>query len=196
MHNAPATADRPAPSLLRDVRYTIVPHQLRGVSAGLAALDLEANPGALVMPDRGENAVRHEELVAYTRPVICVAAMHCRSLLQFLGVDCGDGAAMDVATDATSEAAPDIWIGTFDGRNGRRLEPVPLSVLERFGDSQRVQHAWTATARFAAQALVDAMNDPALIDGTLAPMLRRTFETVPDVVNRWFYERAVLVANR
>ncbi|HZZ11749.1 MAG TPA: hypothetical protein VFE79_13760 [Paraburkholderia sp.] len=195
MPTSQPTIAEPAHSLLRDMRYTIIPHQLRGVSAGLAALALEAAPERLFAHAHcGGDTIQCHDVRAYTRPVVCVAAIHCKALLQFLGLQSRGASALGVV--ARSERRPgDVSIDMFKGSNGMPLEPVPLSVIERFPDSQEIARAWSTTCNFAAQRLTRAMTDPMLTSGSITPLLRRTFETIPVVVDQWFYARAVLRAN-
>ncbi|WP_144107978.1 hypothetical protein [Paraburkholderia sp. BCC1886] len=194
MQSSQSTPDQPDHSLLRDMRYTIIPHRLRGITAGLAALDLEANPDTLVTlaPDSAD-AVQHDALVAYTRPVTCVAAIHSRALLQFLGLQC-NGSSLDTLA-GEPRSADELWIGTFRGNDGAPLDVVPASVVDAWHDPEEIALAWLTTSDFAAQGLANAMADPKLTSAAITPMLRRTFETLPKVVNQWFFERAVLRAN-
>ncbi|WP_322106897.1 hypothetical protein [Paraburkholderia sp. J41] len=191
-----------SPSLLRDLRYTMIPHQLRGVAAGLAALDLEArHDGAHPLQLRADgNAVQYDTLLGYTRPVACVAAIHCRALLRFLGLE-GDGDAALRAIEAhqrhygdagTMSDARDVSIDVFKDAHGSPLTRVPLCAVERYPEPRAVARAWAATCDFAAQPLALALRDPRLASGQMAPLLRRTFETLPELLERWFYERAVL----
>lgn len=183
------TLDHSPHSLLRDMRYTIVPHQVRGITAGLAALDLEADPARL-FPDEPEG----NELVAYTRPVICVAAIHCRMLLRFLGLQ-SNGSPTLVSVAHDSRDPHEVRIEMFSQSDGTPLERVPPSVVECYPDPCGIARAWTATSDFSAQGLAQALIDPSLSSGSITPMLRLTFETIPELVQRWFHERTVLRAN-
>lgn len=196
MHSSPSTTRAPAHSLLRDVRYTMIPHQIRGVTAGLSALDLEASPERLSALNEHHSAdtVRYDNLVAYTRPVTCVAAIHCRTLLQFLGLQ-SNGSPTPHIVSRDREDIHEVWIGTFKDADGAPLEPVPSAFIERFSNTQEIALAWATTYDFAAQRLTDAMTDSRLTSAAIVPMLRKTFETVPAVVEEWFYERAALRAN-
>lgn len=195
MHSSQPATSHSAHSLLRDLRYTIIPHQMRGVAAGLAALDLDAHPEPLFSRDHcGGDGVTYDSLLAYTRPVVCVAAIHCRALLAFLGLQSNGSSALS-AVSTTRLRASDIGIDRFKGADGAPLQLVSLSVVESLPASRETARAWAMTCDFAAQRLTDAMTDPQLASGAITPMLRRTFETVPVVVNEWFYQRAVLRAN-
>lgn len=179
----------PTPSTLRDLRYTMIPHRVRGVAAGLAALELEArHDRAHPLQLRADgNAVEYDVLLAYTQTVTCVAAIHCRELLNFVGLD-GDGA----ASLRAARIDVDFGIDLFRDQNGTPLTRVPFSAIGHYGEPQTVARAWAATCDFAAQGLALARVDPRLKSGAIAPLLRRAFETVPDMLERWFYARAVL----
>ncbi|QGZ65527.1 hypothetical protein [Paraburkholderia acidisoli] len=193
------TTEAPSLSLLRDTRYTMIPHRVRGVAAGRAALDLEARHDAqhpLQLRADG-NAVQYNVLLAYTRSVTCVAALHCRDLLRFLGVQ-GDGAGNLRACDSSETAAmPDppvgaISIDMFRTAAGEPLARMPLSAVNAFAEPPAVAHAWALTCDLASQPLAHAMRDPRWTSGLLAPALHRAFDTVPLALSQWFYERAVL----
>jgi hypothetical protein len=164
----------PTHSLLRDTRYTIIPHQLRGVADGLVAIDLEAEAASDFTP--------------YTRPVICVAAFHCRTLLRFLGLQ-DDGS---LIVRGRHDVTDGVWIGDFHAQDGVSLTGPNACVTEEFADASHVARAWAATSGFATQNLAHAIKDARLANGTIQPLMRRTFETIPTVISRYFYERAVL----
>lgn len=187
------TNDAPSKSLLRDTRYTMIPHRVRGVSAGLAALDLEARHDAQhpLQLRADSNAVQYDALLAYTRAVTSVAALHCRDLLRFLGLD-SDGAASLRALAPNELRTGEVSIDRFRDASGAPLTRVPPSVVSAFADPHAVASAWALTCDFSTQRLAQAMADPRWTGATLAPALRRAFETVPEVLCRWFYERAVL----
>jgi hypothetical protein len=52
-----------------------------------------------------------------------------------------------------------------------------------------VRRAWIVTCDFAGQRLAHATDDYKLQNGDVTAMLRRAFETIPDLVSRCFHDQ-------
>ncbi|KVM64125.1 hypothetical protein WJ59_20420 [Burkholderia gladioli] len=63
------------------------------------------------------------------------------------------------------------------------------SIVDDFPDPQDVEQAWITTCDFAGQRLAHITDDFKLNGGDVTPMLVRTFETLPQVVDQAFFNK-------
>jgi hypothetical protein len=108
-----ADADNDSPTMaeqltkedrLLHMRHTIIPFHVRGVVAGLSALDLGAKHDLFTPVEihiEGPNpGVQRETLLGYTQPIWCMAAIHSRFLLEFVGLKSkGSPSRLETITD-------------------------------------------------------------------------------------------------
>lgn len=178
---------------LLHMRHTIIPFHVRGVMAGLLALDLGAKHDLFTPVEihiEGPNPeVQRETLLSYTQPIWCMGAIHSRFLLEFVGLK-SKGSPSRLGTITDKERRPnDIGIECYQRANGtflRRLEP---SIVDYSPDPDVVRRAWIGTCDFAGQRLAHATDDYKLQNGDVTAMLRRTFETIPDLISHCFYSQ-------
>lgn len=179
----------PAEIKLLGLRVGVIPHYVRGVHAGLKALDLSSKyhplDGIEIRVDGAEEPVHSTVLIAYAQTTSSMAAIYSRLLLEFLGLKVG-GSPSQLQPIVKRTRRGDIGIENFRGSDGSPLEKVLPSIVDDFPDPQEVKRAWIMTCDFAGQRLAHITDDFKLNGGDVTPMLVRTFETVPEVVDHAF----------
>lgn len=178
---------------LLHMRHTIIPFHVRGVTAGLLALDLGAKHDLFtpveIHIEGSAPEVQRETLLSYVQPIWCMGAIHSRFLLEFVGLKSkGSPSRLETITDKERRRG-DIGIECYQLPNGtflRRLEP---SIVDTNSDPEVVRRAWIGTCDFAGQRLAHATDDYKLQNGDVTEMLRRTFETIPDLINHYFFSQ-------
>ncbi|MBL3963096.1 hypothetical protein H3O04_11355 [Burkholderia sp. KCJ3K979] len=178
---------------LLHMRHTIIPYHIRGVVAGLSALDLGAKYDPFtpveIRIEGTEPEVQRETLLSYAQPIWCMGAIHSRFLLEFMGLK-SKGSPSRLETIADKERRPgDIGIESYQRADGSFLLRLAPSVVDCFPDADVVRSAWIGTCDFAGQRLAHATDDYKLQSGDVTAMLRRTFETIPDLVSHWFHNQ-------
>lgn len=83
----------------------------------------------------------------------------------------------------------DIGVEHYQQRDGTPLTMVCPSIVENFDDPAMVERAWIAVCDFAGQRLAHLTDDNKLNNSDVTPMLRRAFETIPELVSRTFFDR-------
>jgi hypothetical protein len=178
---------------LLHMRYTIIPYHVRGVMAGLSALRL-AETHDLLTPveihiEGPEPEVWCETVLSYAQPIWCMGAIHSRFLLEFMGLKSkGSPSSLHTVTDKERKPS-DIGIECYQRADGTFLDRLEPSIVEYGPDPDVVRRAWPATCDFAGQRLAHATDDYKLQNGDVTAMLRRTFETIPDLVSRYFHDQ-------
>jgi hypothetical protein len=195
-----ADADNDSPTMaeqltkeqrLLQMRRAIIPFHVKGVEAGLLALDLGAKhdpftPVEIHIEGLNPEVVQRETILSYAQPIWCMGAIHSRFLLEFVGLKSkSPPSRLETITDKERRPS-DIGIECYQHANGtflRRLEP---SIVDDNPDPEVVRRAWIGTCDFAGQRLAHATDDDKLQNGDVTAMLRRTFETIPDLIKRCF----------
>ncbi|MFT4063373.1 hypothetical protein [Paraburkholderia sp.] len=114
-----------------------------------------------------------------------MAAIYSRLLVEFLCLRAG-GMPSQLQAIAKRTRRGDIGIENFLGSDGSPLEKVLPSIIDDFPDPQQVERAWIMTCEFAGQRVAHITDDFKLNGGDVTPMLVRTFETVPRVLDHAF----------
>jgi hypothetical protein len=174
------------------MRAHIIPYYVRGVQAGLTALSLAKRhhplDGVEIMVDGVADPVDRTVIAAYTQTISSMAAIYSRLLLEFLGLKvAGTPSRLVSIIDRTHQG--DIGIEKFQKTDGSPLAKVSPDVFYSFDDPQEVERAWITTCDFAGQRLAHMTNDFRLNGSDVTPMLARTFETIPKVMTRVFFDQ-------
>ncbi|WDD93302.1 hypothetical protein Bsp3421_003373 [Burkholderia sp. FERM BP-3421] len=179
--------------LLLHMQHTIIPFHVQGVKARLSALDLAAKRDLFTPVEihiaGAEPEVRHELLLGYAQPIWCMGAIHSRFLLEFMGLKSkGSPSRLETITEKERRSS-DIGIECFQRADDTFLRKLDPSIVELVPDPETVRRAWIGTCDFAGQRLAHATDDYKLQNGDVTEMLRRTFETIPDLVSYCFHSK-------
>lgn len=171
------------------MRHTIIPYYVQGVFAGSSALALSDKFDPLAQTEivvEGESdPVYKTVLTVYVQTVSSMAAIYSRLLLEFLGLR--SGGIPSTLQSVGKRRNGDIGVEQYQRQDGTPLTIVLPSVVQEFPDSQEVERAWITVCDFAGQRLAHATDDLKLANIDVTPMLRRAFETIPQVVDRAFH---------
>lgn len=175
-----------------NLRVNLIPFYVQGVHAGLKALDLggkyHALDGVEIRVDGVEEPVHSTILAAYTQASSSMAAIYSRLLLEFMGLKVG-GAPSQLRPIEKRTRRGDFGIEKFRGPDDTLLEKISPFVVEDFPDPTEVRDAWITTCDFAGQRLTHVTDDFKLNGLDVTLMLVRTFETIPQVVDRAFFNK-------
>lgn len=189
MTNAKTNLPSPDDLELLHMRVALIPYYVQGVHAGLKALDLSGKYHALerieIRVDGVDEPVHSTVLIAYTQTASSMAAIYSRLLLEFLGLRVS-GAPSQLQAISKRTRRGDIGIENFRSSDGSPLEKLLPSIVDDFPDPKEVGRAWITTCDFAGQRLAHITDDFKLNGSDVTPMLVRTFETIPQVVNQAF----------
>ena len=178
---------------LLHLRHTIIPFHVRGVVAGLSALDLAVKHDLFapveIHIEGVSPEVQHETLLSYAQPIWCMGAIHARFLLEFVGLKSkGTPSSLQTITDKERRSG-DIGIECFQRADGTFLQRIDPSIVDHGPDPEVVRRAWIGTCDFAGQRLAHATDDYKLQNGDVTAMLRRTFETIPGLISHCFHNQ-------
>ncbi|VVE27814.1 hypothetical protein PPN31114_03492 [Pandoraea pneumonica] len=175
-----------------DMLLHIIPYYKMSVEYGLHALQLASKHNQLaplrVYVDQEAEPVHETTVNMYTHPISNMAAVHCRLLLEFVGLRSG-GQLSDLV-EIKERKKGDVGIEDFWDIGGSPLHRLPLGVVHRFPQPEKVRRAWVATCDFAGQRLAHATYDNKLNGVDVTPMLHLAFETVPRIVGDEFLAKA------
>ncbi|WP_330727866.1 hypothetical protein [Burkholderia multivorans] len=178
---------------LLHMRHTIIPFHVRGVMAGLSALDLAARHDLFSPVEiriEGTNTEVHREtLLSYAQPIWCMGAIHSRFLLEFVGLKSKGSPSRLEAIGKNERKPSDIGIECYKRADGTFLERLEPSIVDSSPDPDVVRRAWIGTCDFAGQRLAHATDDYKLQNGDVTEMLRRAFETIPALIDLCFHSR-------
>ncbi|WP_152680401.1 hypothetical protein [Chromobacterium subtsugae] len=173
---------------LLHMRHTIIPFHIRGVVAGLWALNLGAEHSLFTPVEihiEGVQEIQHETVLSYAQPIWCMGAIHSRFLLEFVGLK-SKGSPSRLETIGVRKQG-DIGIECYQCANGTFLRMLEPSIVDCGPDPEVVRRAWVGTCDFAGQRLAHATDDYKLQNSDVTAMLRRTFETIPNLISHCFY---------
>lgn len=187
----PKAVRQPNPLRVAFAHHTIISYHVQGVLAGLTALDLAEKYDPLSRFEiivEGESTAAHAGvLTVHVQTVTSMAAVYSRLLLEFLGLRSAGNPSRLV--NFTSRKDGDIGVEHYQQRDGTPLTMVCPSIVENFDDPAMVERAWIAVCDFAGQRLAHLTDDNKLNNSDVTPMLRRAFETIPELVSRTFFDR-------
>lgn len=189
----------PHPSLAEYVRLRGIPYYLGMVHRGLDALDFadkfQSSLDMLEICIAGKNQpVERISVLEYATPVVCMAAMSCRLLLEFVGLRSKESRLIQV----DSRRNGDIGIEHYDRADGTPLIMISPSIVDNFADPPCVERAWVTVYDFASQRLAhltDGQKLPLDVNSSATPIVRRAFETIPQVVKSVFLDATSIVVN-
>jgi hypothetical protein len=174
---------------MQHMRYTIIPYYVQGVFAGSSALALGDKFDPLAQTEivvEGESdPVYKTVLTVYVQTVSSMAAIYSRLLLEFLGLR--SGGTPSTLQPVTKRRNGDIGIEHYQCHDGSLLTKVLPSIVQKFPDPLEVERAWITVCDFAGQRLAHATDDLRLGNIDVTPMLRRAFETIPQIVDSAFH---------
>ncbi|RDU97860.1 hypothetical protein [Trinickia dinghuensis] len=192
------TARAPDADRLNHLRYAVIPYYVQGVRAGISALDLSAKHDPLtpleLHLDGVEAPVYSTILTAHTQTASSIAALYSRLLLEFLGLKSTGKPSALVTIQGRKNG--DIGIEHYVRDDDSALSKLDPSCVDYFADSSNVERAWIVTCDFAGQRLAHVTDDYKLDGLDVTPMLRRTFETIPELVSHAFFAVANTQAMR
>jgi hypothetical protein len=183
---------------LNHLRYAVIPYYVQNVRAGLSALNLSGKHDPLtpleLHLDGVEAPVYSTILTVHTQTASSIAALYSRLLLEFLGLK-STGKPSTLAT-IQGRKNGDVGIEHYVRDDGSALSKLDPSCVHHFTNSSDVERAWVVTCDFAGQRLAHVTDDYKLDGLDATPMLRRTFETIPHLVSRTFFDVANTPATR
>jgi len=183
------------------MKDVIIPHRLRTLNGGLSAIKLERRFGPLemmdVMVDAGDGSQSSEYrgvLSALTQPLITVAVINARCLLEFLGLGVNSKSrppTLNVSCKARRQG--DVGIENFSDPTGKLLNALTptfaAAILGRAADFHSLDSAWAATYTIANQRLAHSTEDEILDKRNMDDRMGMAFETIPELVCRAFYDK-------
>jgi hypothetical protein len=107
-------------------------------------------------------------------------------LLEFLGLRSGGNPSR--LRQIVQRKDGDIGVEHCRKRDGTPLAMIGPSIVHEFANPSEVERAWIVTCDFAGQRLAHLTDDYKLENADVTPMLRRAFETIPDLVRRFFLD--------
>lgn len=173
------------------LRVGVIPQFVAEVRLALSALKLQVQHGPLaeieIRVEQVEHPVHEGALMNYTQPVTSMGAIHCRYLLEFLGLkSSGHPSVLSAIKDGPRSRRGDLGIEAFRLKDGTALQRLSPAVVQTFPDPATVANAWTATIDFAGQRLAHPTDDFKLNGTDVTPLLEIAFATVPTVVDTHF----------
>ncbi|MGS1023889.1 hypothetical protein [Burkholderia glumae] len=181
---------QPSAGSLAEIRRTLIPFYQQALYAGLRALELDQKFDVLERIDiRVEGIAEpvHSTIMgAFTQSTSSIAAVYSRLLLEFLGLKTGGSSSALVSTGKRRPA--DIGVEMFCDRHGVAVPKIDPSIVAIFANSNNVAKAWIATCDFAGQRLAHITTDWRLNGADVRPMLALTFETLPIVLQKYFFD--------
>ncbi|KGS04519.1 hypothetical protein X946_2784 [Burkholderia sp. ABCPW 111] len=176
--------------LLR-LRVGVIPQFVAEVRLAYSALRLQAQHGPLaeieIRVEQIEHPVHEGVLMNYTQPVTSMGAIHCRYLLEFLGLkSSGHPSVLSAIKDGPRSHRGDLGIEDFRLKDATPLQRLSPAVVQTFADPASVARAWATTIDFAGQRLAHPTDDFKLNGTDVTPLLEVAFVTVPAVVDTHF----------
>ncbi len=186
---AKVSVQLPRDDRMQHMRHTIIPYYVQGVFAGSSALALSDKFDPLarieIVVEGERDPVHRTVLTVYVQTVSSMAAIYSRLLLEFLGLR--SGGMPSILQPVGKRRNGDIGIEHYQRQDGTPLAMVLPSIIHEFPDAQEVGRAWITVCDFAGQRLAHATDDLKLGNIGVTPMLRRAFETIPQVVDHAFH---------
>jgi hypothetical protein len=143
----------PSEDSLADALTRFIPHSLGAINTLNLALHLQTRWGDSQPMKIFINGVLDIEgnSNAFTNPAIEVGVVHCRVLLEFLGLTSAAGRLQTI----TRRRTDDIGIEHFQNANGNLARVSPAQVLSRYpGEAEEAEQALLSVFRIANKGLV------------------------------------------
>ncbi|MBM2767085.1 hypothetical protein [Burkholderia anthina] len=178
------------------MRVNVIPHMLVRIDAARQALELEKKYTSLDYIEVFRSAVPPQRVLftvlgGYTQPVISIAALQCRVLLEFLGLTASKRDRGLLVSTKDRRLDGDIGIEHYVDVNGQPLSRLTRAqALASIANPSRAEQAWTTVIEFTNQRLAHATDDQRLGGKSVRPHLYNAFRTVPQLVEQAFIERA------
>jgi hypothetical protein len=132
--------------------YELLPYRMQAVAVLNRALKLRATCGGAPMNIyANDKLVIEGNLNAFTNPAIEAGLMHCRALLEFLGLCvAGDGRLGNIKKRRSS----DVGIENFSNSSGHLKKVAPDDVLNRYpGPREEAENALLAVFQITNKGL-------------------------------------------
>ncbi|VWC14421.1 hypothetical protein BLA6993_05513 [Burkholderia lata] len=174
------------------MRVTVIPHMLVRIHAAQQALELEKKYTSLDTIEIFRAAAPPQRVLftvlgGYTQPVISIAALQCRVLLEFLGLTVSKRDRGSLVPTKDRRIDGDIGIEHYVDVNGQPLGRLTREqALGLVTNPSRAERAWTTVVEFANQRLAHATDDYLLNGKSVRPHLYNAFRTVPELVSKAF----------
>jgi hypothetical protein len=179
-----------------------IPYMLDNIDFARRALQLEKQYGLLEHvevfrdhPDR--ERLSYSTLGSYTQPIISMAAIQCRVLLEFLGLGVTKKEPYRLIARTSERGEGDIGIEDFTNQWDEQLKRLtPEEALKRVPNPVRAELAWVTTVHVANLRLAHPTDDYKLAGRTVRSHLYNAFRSVPILVRSIIGEARHLPAKR
>ena len=197
-HIVGRTKYMPTDQRLRHVLETVIPDRLGAIDMGRRAIGWEEQHGAPSMVTLELSESQGGELMTtimgqFTQPVILVANLSCRMLLNFLGIECAKDGSLK-SRSVGSRRGTDIGIEHFfvqDGAALERLTPNKAMALLSSGADQQtdIAESWATVMAITNKRLAHLTDDTSPRGQDADAAMRKAFETVPELVHKAFLDK-------
>lgn len=183
---------------LEIVRKLIIPQRLKVIATArqMISLESEYSPHSIVHliieQTHGVNIDAYSDALAtITQPIIDSAILHCRCLLDFVGIGLDSKSdSLVLSSSSRKRQKDDIGIEYFKSAGGKQLRQLtPQEAISLLSDDTiDLNQAWATVIKIANQRLAHSTEDKMLSDsGDITPMLVIAFDSLPDLIGKAFY---------
>jgi hypothetical protein len=179
----------PTPERLLHMRETIIRFRLDGIRTAMQAIGLESKYNGLsfidVLVENEGERIFHGILFQFTQPSISMAIVHCRCLLEFMGLKTSGHPSKLITVSRRRNG--DIGIEHFESSSGCNLAKMKPDIVSTFETVADVAETWTTVIEIANQRLAHSTDDLKLGGTDTQPVIMTALETVSELVQREFY---------
>ena len=131
-----------------------------------------------------------DDLSTITQPIIDSAILHCRCLLDFVGIGLNNKSdSIELSNSSRPRKLDDIGIEHFKSAGGKKLRQLtPQEAINMLtGNTSDLSKAWAIVIKIANQRLAHLSEDKMLSDsGDINPMLVIAFDSMPELIDKIF----------
>ncbi|MBO7881678.1 MULTISPECIES: hypothetical protein [pseudomallei group] len=179
------------------LRADNIPQRLRYLRSARKINELERNyllANMAITVDGADEPIYFGNIMEFTGPALLMAVIHCRFLLEFLGLKIRRKVNTPelMTRGCYQQSSEDIGIEHFKSPTGASLQPLQLGVADNFSNPDEVRQAWAIVIAVANQRVAHSTSDAKLggIDSTtVSQAIEIALDTVPELVCREFYDR-------
>ena len=189
----------PTDQRLQHMLEIVIPDRLGAINMGCHALKWEEQYGApsmvtLALSDSQGGGLMTTTMGQFTQPVILVANLSCRMLLNFLGIgiECAKDGSLKLRSIG-SRRGTDIGIEHFSVRSGAALERVApdeaTALLSSSANQQTaIAKSWATVVAITNKRLAHLTDDTSPREVAADAAMQVAFETVPELVRKAFLD--------
>ena len=182
---------------LEVIRTFIIPQRLKVIATARQMISLESgfSPFAvtriMIGQDNGLEIDSYSDVLStITQPIIDSAILHCRCLLDFVGIGLNNKSdSIELSNSSRKRLRDDIGIEHFTSAGGKKLRQLtPQAAINILTcNTNDLSKAWATVIKIANQRLAHLSEDKMLSgSGDITPMLVIAFDSMPELIDKVF----------